>query len=302
MTRKKLSLSILFSFSVILLLLILVISLNQKQDNDFLGVSSSNSSKGIHETKFFNEQLFNKAVLNQNEKYKNVNYHVSGGIIPHDLLPSFIFADFFSKLAKQNPETIIIIGPNHYEKGDYKFLTSYFDWETSLGTLLSDQKILDELVDEKIIGVNEEALLNDHSVGSSLPFIKYYLPDVKIVPILISGFVTQGEADLFSNKLANLVNEKVVLVAAVDFSHYLNRNEAQQKDEITENIIKDYDYSKLFLLNNDYTDSPASLGVFLMTMQKLGKTNMDILENTNSGKLQDRDFIETTSYFYITYH
>ena len=39
-----------------------------------------------------------------------------------------------------------------------------------------------------------------------------------------------------------------------------------------------------------------------MVMHSLGATKMDILNHTNSGELQNDNYIETTSYFSITYH
>ena len=98
------------------------------------------------------------------------------------------------------------------------------------------------------------------------------------------------------------MNKETVLVAPVDFSHYLRNKEAQEKDNITLEVLKNYDYRQLFALNNNYIDSPPSIAVLLMVMQKLGTTQMDVLYHTNSGELQKDDYIETTSYFSITYH
>jgi MEMO1 family protein len=291
---------LLITFTGFILLIFFALSLNFwiYPKVDILGYSNLKSS---HNTKFFIESFFYKGVSDAKINYKKSDYEVAGGIVPHDLLPGFILADFYSRLIVQDPSTIVILGPNHYEKGDYKFLTGTYDWHTPFGLLSTDQKIVNKLVDDKLIGLNEEVISNDHSVGSSLPYIKFYLPNTKVVPILVSGFTSKEEAGLFVGKLLKVIDEKTVLVSAVDFSHYLNSKQARDKDRITLEIIKDYDYRSLFSLNNDYMDSPASVGILLMTMQKLGKSKMEVIHNTNSGILQKNEHIETTSYFSIAY-
>lgn len=264
-------------------------SLNQKE------------SLGIHKVKFFEEKYFNEGV----EKVKDTKpftYHISGGIIPHDLFPAFIIADFFKRLSYQNPATIILLGPNHYEKGDFKALTSLYNWETPFGNVAPDENIIKTLINHNLVKVDEEVLPEDHAVSGSIPFIKFFMPQVKVVPILLSIKMSQQDSELLADKLSDLSSKDVVIVAPVDFSHYLTSREAKAKDEITLKVIKGFDYKTLFLLNNDYLDSPPSIGTLLLTMQKLGATNSDLLYHTNSGEIQKNEYIQTTSYFSLNFY
>lgn len=254
-----------------------------------------------HQVKFYDNKTFLEGV-DQAAQIKGQAYRIKGGIIPHHLFPGFIFADFFKRLSFQNPKTIILIGPNHYEKGNSKVLTSLYAWETPFGIVEPDVDIINKLLSKDLLRVDEEVLPGDHSVSGSIPFIKYYLPEARVVPILLKGGFSQKEAEVLAENLKGLVSEDVVVIAAVDFSHYLTSPQAKEKDEVTLKIMQDFDYPKLYLLNNDYLDSPPSIAVLLMLMQKLNSPASEILFHTNSGELQKNNGIETTSYFSISFH
>lgn len=262
-------------------------------------VESETVNNVSHPLIFYEQMSFFEGVkwADQNPPSKGRPFAV--GIIPHHLFPSFILADFFKRLKQQNPETIILVGPNHPEKGGYKVLTSQLSWSSPFGEVLPNNQVINDLLSEKKVKVDEEVLTNEHSVAGMMPYIKYYLPEVKVVPIILSGTLTINETDNLANKLLKYWNEKVVLVAPVDFSHYLNSQQAQKNDKLTWEIMSRFDYKKLYELNNDYLDSPPSIGLALMVAQKLHKGNLELLFNTNSGLLQNNNSIETTSYFSI---
>lgn len=258
--------------------------------------------RSTHPNLFFDEKTFNEGVARTKKENKLSSYHVAGGIIPHHLFPGFILTDFFNRLAVQKPKTVVLIGPNHYEKGNYKILTSLYSWETPFGRVDPSDNIINELVKKGAVKIDEEVLANDHSAAGMMPFIRYYLPGTNVVPILISGYTTQKEAEALAGSLGDIMDQDTVLVAPVDFSHYLTSKQAKERDEVTLEVLKNYDYRQLFSLNNEYIDSPPSIAVLLIVMQKLGTTKIDILYHTNSGELQRDDYIPTTSYFSIAYY
>lgn len=267
-----------------------------------VSVTSENLKQNpVHQVKFFDEQAFNEGV-NKAKNNKPFTNHITGGIIPHHLLVSFVIADFFSKLSAQKPATIILLGPNHYEKGNFKALTSLYDWDTSFGLVHPDNSTINSLINSNLVKVDEETLPNDQALSTIMPFIKYYLPDTKVVPILISGALTKDESEVLANKLSSFVTKDVIVVSSVDFSHYLTSSQAKEKDKITLQVIKEFNYRQLYLLNSEYLDSPPSIGVLLMIMRKLGTAQMDLLYNSNSGEIQQDNFIQITSYFEVAYH
>jgi len=255
-----------------------------------------------HPLVFFDKDTFYAGVEKAKSEDREFADHISGGIIPHDLLPCYIIADFFSRLSKQKPRTIVLLGPNHYERGDYTVLSSLYGWETPFGIIEPNGQVIQELVKIKLAQIDEDVLSKDQAVAGIMPFIKYYLPNTKVVPLLLSGFMTEVDTQILSSSLKNYLNKDTVIIATVDFSHYLTSQQAQEKDKTTLELLKNFDYRQLLSLNNDYLDSPSSIVVLLMAMQTLGAAKMELLYHTNSGEIQKNNSIEATSYFSIAYY
>lgn len=270
--------------------------------SSFTGKSISSSDIPTHPVNFFEKLTFYQGIEKSKKDTKPFSYYVRGGIVPHDLFAGFIITDFFIRLSVQKPKTIVLIGPNHYERGNFKALSSLYGWKTPFGVIEPNKLVIEDLFKDQAIKVDEGVLPNDHAVAGIMPFIKYYLPKSKVVPILLSGFTTEKEANFLSNSLNKHLNKDTVIIAAVDFSHYLTSQQAQDKDEATLETLKSFNYRRLFSLNNSYLDSPAAIAVLLKSLQNLNAVNMEILNHTNSGQLQSNDSIETTSYFSIAYY
>ena len=295
-----------FAFLVLLALFVLIYSagkINFRSKTESKDQKDAPISDNIptHPLKFYDEESFNQAYEKVKKESKPLSYQVRGGIIPHHLYPSYVIADFFKNLSQQKPKTVILIGPNHYERGDFKALASLYGWQTPFGTVYPYEEIIYELLEKNLIKINEEVVSEDHSASGIIPFLKFYLPDAKVVPILLSVNLSQEDSQVLADNLMKHLNKDTVLIAAVDFSHKLNNLEAQKKDEITLKLMQNYDYQKLLTLDNEYLDSPPSITVLLMTMKGLQVTGMDILHHTNSGQMQRNNSIETTSYFSIAY-
>lgn len=252
--------------------------------------------KGYHTVGFFDKELFFKAVSDLPEG-ENEKYTIKGGIIPHHLLPGFIIADFFNHFSQQDIETVILVGPNHEERGGHNIITGKYGWETPLGTIDPELNIIDDLTEKKIVAENEDAI-EDHSITGILLFVKYYFPKAKIVPLILSKKINESDIDFLSSELSEyLKNEKTILVASVDFSHNLTNFEAKSKDKESLEVIKDRKYDRLFSFGNEYMDSPASIALLLKTMDNINFGNFNILNNTNSGELTGDNFLPSTSYF-----
>ena len=288
-------------YLLLLLVALVVIAFITKNFNLYNTSSNEPPDRQAHAVKFYDEKTFFEGVSRAKKDVTKSDYLVTDGIVPHHLFVSFIIADFFHRLSIQNPKTIIILGPNHYEKGHFEALTSLYGWNTAFGVVEPDESLTKTLVDKNLVNVDEEVLPNDHALSALMPFIKYYMPNTKVVPILLSQKLSKEQSEVLADNLSKLVTKDIVIVASVDFSHYLTSRQAKEKDEITSEVMREFDYRKLYTLNSDYLDSPASIGTLLMVMQRLNTTNMDLLYHTNSGELQNNNQVETTSYFSILF-
>jgi AmmeMemoRadiSam system protein B len=267
----------------------------------------------IHPLLFSDQEAFTKAI---NTAHPFTSDQLKGGIIPHHLVASDNIANFFATMKQSNNATIVLIGPNHYQKGDFDVLTSKFAWDSPYGIVEPDTAIIDELVNRNLAHIDEDTVEHDHSVASFAPFIQYFIPGTKVVPIILKRGFSIEDIEQLSIYLANLTNQchpgeattsigshynncSIFFLASVDFSHYLPKDNAYQKDKFTEELLKGKDYGELYRLNNDYLDSPPSVILLMKTMEKLRADNLQIFAHTNSANYPNSDQKNTTSHFVV---
>ncbi len=253
----------------------------------------------VHPCKFYDQERFAASIVMP--KSDPVSDNIRGGVIPHHLVAGYMIADFFNMLSGQDVERIILLGPNHYLRGP-RIATSRYSWETAFGRLQADREIVDELIRDGIAKADEEIMPDEHSIAGLIPYIKYYLPDTRLVPLVLYWDITPREAANMGKLLEEYAGEKSVVVASVDFSHYLTMEEAEEKDRETLEAILEADYERIFRMGNDHLDSPGSIGILLQTMKNLGADNLTVLHHSNSGLVLGRETEETTSYFTLIYH
>lgn len=262
----------------------------------------------VHRVAFFDKPTFYSSVDwadHANKANEPLDLPLSGGVVPHHLLPSYMIADFFSRLVAQQPTTIILLGPNHYEDGEHAILTSLYAWETPFGLVQPNTAYIQSLLDRQIAWQDESTLPKDHSVAGVLPFLQYYLPNATVVPLLLSGATSDQELRELAEALSEVEatwQGQTVVIAAVDFSHYLTSAQAEEKDAVTLEIMKNYKVDQLFSLNSDYLDSPQSISILLQVMQAWGSTQMKIFHHTNSGELTQNPYASTTSYYSLGFY
>ncbi len=286
---------ILFSLIALAVISFLLYSATKTQNkNDSAEIFTATST---HPAYFFESDTFTDAIERVKQSDKKYPEPILGGVIPHHLLPSFIIADLFKNLANQKPDTVILIGPNHYELGEKPILSSVEGWETPFGLVEPDQKILKDLHDKNIISFDEKVLDREHSVGGIVPFLKYYIPNAKIVPIILSGNLTMDQIRSLVEAVAPKINKKTVVIASVDFSHYQIKSQAEANDEITLRLMQMKDYPQIMRLNSAYVDSPPSIITLLMIMEKKGKNEFNLIYHTNAGEILKDTSHEVTSYF-----
>jgi MEMO1 family protein len=223
-----------------------------------------------------------------------------GGVAPHHALAGSNLSRFFLRLEAEPPQTLIVVGPNHPERGQ-RVITGRRGWATDFGVVETEAPLVDALVKAGLATVDEETLAEEHSVGALMPYLKYHAPKTRVVPLILHKDITLAELQRLAEVLAPAVNENRILVASVDFSHYLTRREAQAKDEQTWAAIESADLQELLRMGPDHLDCPPALVLVMLTMERLGAEGPVVEAHTNSGILLASDTIETTSYFTLTY-
>jgi AmmeMemoRadiSam system protein B len=130
-------------------------------------------------------------------------------------------------------DTFIIIGPSHSGLGKPFSVMTGGAWRTPLGDVETDTELAEKIVAvSKYLEADEEAHREEHAVEVQLPFLQYFKPDVRIVPIIIGG--GGGGAYLEIGKdIARALQElrrEAVIMASGDMTHYEPHDTAKEKD------------------------------------------------------------------------
>ncbi len=233
----------------------------------------------------------------------NKTGRIAGGIVPHHLLAGKLIASFFKTLSETSLETLIIIAPNHRRYGRNSLNTSLLDWSTPFGVVKTDTATVNKLVSRMNASLSNDLLEKEHSISSLVPYIKYYMPDVKIATFLVHGNYTAGDA----SKLGEMLSEELsaskntVLIASIDFSHYLDAATADKMDERTLKAIQAFDLRSISLMGNDNLDSPPSIITLLSAMKEIKADALEVTGHDNSAYISGKEYNYTTSYYTIFY-
>jgi AmmeMemoRadiSam system protein B len=138
-------------------------------------------------------------------------------------------------------DTFIVMGPNHTGAGKPFSIMIRDNWRTPLGDVRIDIELANRLLkSSKYLEEDENAHASEHSIEVQLPFLQYFKPDIKLVPIVLSYAVIDVYRDI-GKTIARAVREsrnKVVILASSDMTHYEPQSSAQRKDaEAIEAIV-----------------------------------------------------------------
>jgi len=190
---------------------------------------------------------------------------VTGAIVPHHLTAGHIPATLFDYLKKQNPSTIVIVGPNHFCRGNSNIITSDRDWKPPFGQVVANHNTIREIRALKSVVVDEVVMKEEHSIYSLISFISKSLPNTQIIPLILKNNIKTSEMDELVATLEKELPKDAVIISSIDFSHYQPAPVAAFHDELSKSVIKNFDFSRLSKLE---IDSTPSLYVLLKLMEK----------------------------------
>ncbi len=246
---------------------------------------------------YFDEPSFLDAVASA-VVYEEDVHNLKGGIVPHHLLACDMMASFWKTVSRGEYELVVIIGPDHNRIGKSEITTITSAFSTIYGDVEVDKTIADHLILENLALEDPVAMKTDHAVSSHIPFVKYFMPETSVLPILIHGNCgTEKIAALTERILDATKNKKTLFVASIDFSHYLSLEEANKMDEYTERAFLNFDYYTILKMTNDHLDSRPSALFHLRIMSESNAGAMTKWEHSNSDIVTKSSTGHTTSYF-----
>jgi MEMO1 family protein len=122
---------------------------------------------------------------------------------------------------------VILIGPSHYQYFEGITLTSAAYYQTPLGRVEVDSNFVNKLRKNPIVVTALEAEGPEHCIEVQIPFLQVQLDSFLIVPILTGKTDPEKVAQL----LLPLIDDKTLVVASSDLSHYHTQSEARSIDD-----------------------------------------------------------------------
>ncbi len=193
------------------------------------------------------EELTN--LLNSFKQESQTNYKSKAIIVPH---AGIVYSGHAAMAGFQHlepNENIFIIAPSHHESFNNIAFPEYTYFDTPLGSLEVNNRLIKELTETFPCIVANEIFDNEHSIEVQLPFIQnLFCPHIqnamdfvkglkkrkfKIVPILVGNCDYRLISDIIS---ANWENSSFVISS--DLSHYFTQQECRQIDTYTATIIE----------------------------------------------------------------
>lgn len=289
-----------YSIAIISILLILIkggLILFGPTVNKTIGQKNEQSQKYLR-SMFISREYFDQAYDHSSQIITFPNNEVMAGIIPHHLFVKEHLASWFDNL-ENDYETVILIGPNHFNRGKSDFITADLNWSTPYGILNTDQKLLTWFNDSLSLTIDNHTIQNEHSITGLVPFIKKSLPQATLIPIIIKEKIAFQDLDHLVKILHEIKQQKKILViASVDFSHDQNLATSNEQDEYSAQNILNYNFNALI---DAKLDSPASIYTVMKYAQNL-EAKPYFVGHTNTSELLGQPEAPGTSHLFFYFY
>lgn len=215
-----------------------------------------------------------------------VSGRVVGVLAPHagHRYSGAVAGHAFKLLSGMEVDLVVLVGPSHYAYPAPVLTTAHDAYETPLGLVPVAHDILDMLRQR----VPVQALRSDqeHSLEIELPFLQRVLKDFRLVPLAL---VDQSfeMAQQLGYALADLIaNQKALLVASSDLSHFYPQPVAEVLDRTVLDSVAAFDPKGVIEAEQHGTGFACGRGAVATVMiaaQALGANKAQIVDYATSG-------------------
>ena len=220
---------------------------------------------------------------------------VSAAVLPHHLPADRLIGRLVARLDPTRIKTVVLIGPDHQNKGASRFSLSRSNWAWAGQTIKTNTAVVEQLSRRPEFSVAEPVIQAEHSVLIPLPFLAEQLPEANFVLIAVKGGWDRPAAEQLAVRLAQILAPDDLVVASVDFSHQSDLSDIAADDERSAAALQ---AGTVEAVSGAAADSPMSLAVAAAYARLRQATHVTVLEHSNSAAELNRGTNEgITSYF-----
>jgi len=146
-----------------------------------------------------------------------------GGIVPHAgwFYSGQIACNVIYCLKERIDPDVIVIYGMHLPPNGPNFIMTEGYWETPLGKIEIDEEVAGHLTKRfQFIVETPENARQDNTIELQLPFIKYFFPKVRIVPIGVPPNPTALEMGKYIAMLSGKLGLNIKFIGSTDLTHY----------------------------------------------------------------------------------
>lgn len=198
-----------------------------------------------------------------------------------------VAASAYRQIQGQPFQTVIVVAPSHrfpfngasiYHRGGY---------QTPLGVIPVDVKMAQAILERGVqLNFYPQAHAVEHSLEVQLPFLQRALGNFQLVPIVMGDQGLTACQTLAEAVSASLGEQKVLLVASSDLSHFHPYDQAVELDKVVLEAVDVFDPSRLHEALRGGRSEACGGGpmvAVMLTAKKLGASGAKVLAYANSG-------------------
>lgn len=221
---------------------------------------------------------------------------VGGATVPHHLLAADLIAETLQLASGEKRDRILLLCPDHFQRTESAGATTDRDFDTVLGRVPTDRDAVTRLLAHPEIALSNLAS-HEHGLQAVLPFLAHYFPKVPVVTLVLDTDSPADQWARLADALDPLFTERTLLIQSTDFSHYLNRREACEKDAETLRVLARGDPDGLGALHQaNHLDSKAAQWIQMTLQARRGATLVVVNQRNSAAYAEGFEPSETTSY------
>ena len=184
-------------------------------------------------------------------------------------------------------DTVFLIGPSHFDGFEEISVYPGAGYATPFGSVAIDTEITKALSQKPFIHLSTLGHRQEHSLEVQLPFLQYYLGhDINLVPLVMRE-QTLDLAQKLAHAIKPFLNDRTLIVASSDLSHYYPYETANILDGKFAEVLENGDSEKLWHSIRAHEIQACGYGPILTALESTtslrDKRKIEVLDRRNSG-------------------
>lgn len=186
-------------------------------------------------------------------------------------------------------DTFIIMGPSHTGLGKPFSMMTEGIWRTPMGEVEIDSELGKKLLaTSDYLQEDKAAHQHEHAIEVQIPFLQYFKPDIKIVPIILAYAPAETYKEIGRDiaKAVKQMGKEVVIMASGDMTHYEPQKNAEEKDAQAIEAMLNLDEDELTRRYEEFDISMCAHGpavCLISAAKELGATRAELVKYQTSG-------------------